>query len=106
MMMFMASCGQAPKCSSEEAKETVLDISRNELKKQMNSAYGNDNMADKLKLALDAIREKEVNKETGARHCSAELVMEGSGKSQRLPIDYTLENTEDGNFYASVYGLQ
>ena len=103
-LSLLAGCGnKAPGCSDEETKNLVIQIARGELIK----VFGKEN-ADKLKLTLEFIRTKEVNKDTGSCDCAADLVITGpdGSKSEKIPITYTSELTDKKDqFYVTVYGL-
>ena len=56
---------------------------------------------------VKTIRTTDTHEKTGAHECAADLSIIGeNGKSNSIPITYTVENTDDGkNIYVNVFGL-
>lgn len=106
MSCILAGCSSsAPKCSDSETTDLVLEISYEELARQLGSDL--TSVMEKFNLAVNAIRTTDENEKTGAYACAAQLDFIGEGNSESLPITYTVELTDDGEqFYVSVLGLQ
>lgn len=102
--IFMG-CSKTPECSDSSVKELVFDISKTELRRQLEGSYQDSSVVDKVKMGLDSIRTQEVNKDTGARSCAGELSFTGEKGTKKFPITYTVEATDDGDMYVNVYGL-
>ena len=95
--------GGIPECGDEEATDLVLSIVKEEMEKQIGKE-----IADLLRYKLSSIRTTDTHQKTGAYSCSAQLEMHGikTGKTNMLPITYTIEKTDNGReFFISVYGL-
>ena len=98
---ILAGCSSSvPKCSDDETKGVVLEIVTEEMTNQIGAE-----LSGKLKYALSAIRTTKSNEQTGAHECAAELNIIGPSETKPFPITYTVENTDDGNFYVNVFGL-
>ena len=106
LFFFLATSGifsgpEVPTCSSKEATDLVLQISNNEVKK----TYGSQ-LANAIDFSVSAIRTTDVNDQTGAYSCAAQLDMSGLGGVESSPITYTIEMTDGGDeFYVNVFGL-
>lgn len=95
----------APSCDNSEVIKTVIDLSSNELQRQLN-VLGKQVDTKKLKLDIDTIRTAETNKDTGSHSCKANLNIKYENNQQQYPITYTVEKAEKGQFYVEVYGLR
>lgn len=108
---ILPACGNsAPGCSDPETKNTVLKIAREKLTNTLKQAlYPEEYIKDitgKVTFSLEAIRTKNVNEETGACYCAADLVVSGPNGQNKSPIEYTSELTDNsGEFYITVKGL-
>ncbi len=99
--MALAGCGNsAPDCASEDAKDLVVDISYDEMTLQAGKQ-----IADSVEYEVINIRTTDSDEKTGAKQCAADLELTGDKLSKTLPIQYTVENVDDGGFYVTVYGL-
>ncbi|MES1934326.1 hypothetical protein T35B1_17056 [Salinisphaera shabanensis T35B1] len=62
--------------------------------------------AKRVNYTVEAVRTSSTNEQTGAHECAAELHIHGPKGSNDIPIEYTVENTDDGkNIYVNVFGL-
>ena len=95
--------GLSPTCSSKDVTQLVTEIAGEAMEEQVG-----------LKAALlfsyevDYIRTTDANEKTGTQECAAELKLNHreTGDTNKLPITYTVENTDDGEgIYVNVYGL-
>ena len=98
------SCSKSvPGCSDKDTIELVLQI----VKK--NSNQNIDLMLVQQgggKFKLDSIRTTEVNKQTGACSCAANIIVSDKlFKDFQLPVIYTTEITDKGELYVTVLGL-
>ncbi len=95
-------CSQSvPGCNSDSAVQLVKQIAGEELERQVGS-----DLAREFSFAVEAVRTTRTDEQTGAHDCAAELHMHGISESNNLPIEFTVENTDDGeHVYVNVYGL-
>lgn len=99
-LIFTGCTGGTPKCGDSETKDLVIQIAKDELKKQ-----GLGSLIPKLKFEVDAIRTTKHNKDVDSYQCAADFIMIGD-QTKTLPVTYTVESTDDGNeFYVNVYGF-
>lgn len=91
-----------PKCGSSDVTGLVTQIADQEMTKQLGEMA-----AKTFTYNVKTIRTTDSNDETGAHECAANLEIIGkNGKSNSIPITYTVENTDDGeNIYVNVFGL-
>lgn len=95
---LMSACSNnVPSCSDSQATDLVIEITKDEIASQ----YG-QTRANELTLTLDAIRTTDENEKTGAFDCAADL---HSNEGSQFPITYTVETTDDGRVYVTVFGL-
>ena len=101
--MTLSACTESvPKCGDSGATELVIQIADREMINQLG-----EEEAKIFTYAVEAIRTTKTNQKTGAHECAADLKINvKNGKSQSLPITYTVEKTDDGeNIYVNVFGL-
>lgn len=100
---FLGCTQSVPKCSDTETIDLVKQIADREMASQLGA------QADKLFFyTVGAIRTTNTNEQTGANDCAAELgvTAKNTGVTNKLPIQYTVEMTDNGKeFYVSVFGL-
>jgi len=99
----IAGCSSAtPDCSSEDATNLVMDITRDEM-----AIYTSVKQANSFEYSLDAIRTREHNEDVDSYRCAAELSISGLPQgSVSEEIEYTIESTDEGGeFYVEVFGL-
>jgi len=97
---FSGCTGGTPKCGDSDTKDLVIQIAKNELKKQ-----GMGSLISKLKFEVDAIRTTKHNKDVDSYQCAAEFKMIGD-QIKTVPITYTVESIDNGKeFYVNVYGF-
>jgi len=94
-----------PSCSDSDSTALVIEISKGELVSQ-DPSFKSKIDDGSLSLVLDAIRTTGTNENTGSHTCAANLKVENKGQGGSLPITYTIEPTDDGQFYINVYGLK
>ncbi|MGK9046691.1 hypothetical protein KXR63_04895 [Stutzerimonas chloritidismutans] len=97
----LSGCGSGvPGCGDQETKDLVSSIADREFAKQMGAEA-----AQLIKWKVIAIRTTDENEKTGAFECAANLEVSGPGGTHEAPITYTVEKTDDGDFYVNVFGL-
>ncbi|MDP2789421.1 MAG: DUF2628 domain-containing protein [bacterium] len=91
-----------PKCGDSDVTKLVTGIADQKMTKQLGAEA-----AKTFTYAVEAIRTANTNEKTGALECAADLKINGNnGKSNSMPITYTVENTDDGkDIYVKVFGL-
>jgi len=99
---IIAGCsGEAPSCSDDETQGLVIEISKDELKKQAGQEVVNS-----VTLELSGIRTTDFNEKTGAQQCAAELVFTGENGQKSIDITHKSELVDNSEeFYVTVYGL-
>lgn len=101
----------APDCNDAQVKNLTIELIGNAIQKKLSSVYTKQQVIrymQKISLNLEAVRTTSVNKETGCRVCTAELIMQGDKGENRLPIEYKSELIDGGkNSYVStrIYGI-
>lgn len=99
--LMLTGCGSSvPACSDRDTTDLVVEIADRELTKQIGEAR-----AKTVTWQVTSIRTTDENEKTGALSCAADLQFSGPGGSETAPITYTVEATDDGNFYVNVFGL-
>jgi len=113
LVLPLAGCGKNLNCSAEETRDLVYQIAGQSFRKAFNIPEDKPYPGLKFSLADIITREKAGNKAM----CAAKLHMTGPGDPKIIPnattsvleqdadIPYTLERTDDGRLYATVYGL-
>ena len=110
--MQLVGCDKkAPGCSDEETKKLVLQIAREKLDEEHPIVYQNYYGVTPAEavLSLEDIRVQEIDKDTGACSCAANLVTSAPGKGAigKKAIGYKSELTDkDGGFYVTVYNMR
>jgi hypothetical protein len=96
----MACSNKVPGCSDQETKELVMKI----VKKEAIEQYGS--ILSDTTFSIESIRTVDVNKDTGACKCAADLIVKINGERNKLPITYTSTLSDNGDeFYVEVFGL-
>lgn len=99
--LLFGSGSSVPSCSDSDTKDLVVQISNDELTKQVGSK-----VANQVRMSVGAIRTTYTDEKTGAYECSAELDISGPNGKNSIPITYTVEMTDNGEeFYVQVLGL-
>lgn len=117
---LLAGCGEkTPKCSSDEAKNLVIDIAHKQIKKQFEQLR-NSQMSgmvpgntDSLLLKVINVRTLSHNSSLDTYQCAASLQMILTDEQSKLPnttelpISYDIQKADDNNgqFYINVAGL-
>ncbi|EAM8267546.1 TPA: hypothetical protein G8N74_000882 [Salmonella enterica] len=117
---LLAGCGEkTPKCSSDDAKNLVVNIARKQINKQFEQLR-NSQMSgmlpgntDSLLLKVINIRTLSHNSSIDTYQCAANLQMTLTDEQSKLPnttelpITYNIQKTDDNNgqFYINVSGL-
>lgn len=98
---LLAGCGEkTPKCSSDDAKNLVVDIARKTIEKGMT-------LDKDVRISVENVRT--ISHESGldVYQCAADLTFAKPNMKNSLSITYRIQKTEDdkGQFYINVYGL-
>ncbi|MEZ3141658.1 hypothetical protein ACBQ88_21600 [Citrobacter braakii] len=117
---LLAGCGEkTPKCSSDDAKNLVVNIARKQIEKQFEQLR-NSQMSgmvpgntDSLLLKVINVRTLSHNSSIDTYQCAANLQMTLTDEQSKLsnttelPITYNIQKTDDNNgqFYINVSGL-
>lgn len=97
-LSILSACSKTvPTCSDKITTDLAIDITKGELTKQLGAA-----MVQSIKFSVANIRTTDKNDKTGAYKCAAELQMVGPAQKSIVPVWYTVEATDDGNFYVNV----
>ncbi|MFT2188333.1 MULTISPECIES: hypothetical protein [Pseudomonas] len=97
-LVILGACSNSvPSCSDVRTTDLVIDITKGELTKQLGAA-----LVRSINFSVANIRTTDENEKTGAFKCAAELKMTGPAKESVAPVWYTVEATDDGNFYVNV----
>ena len=92
--------GGTPNCSANSTKNVVIQIAKDELKKQ-----GAGKMIPDLSFNIQDIMTTKIDKELDIYQCSADLKITGI-KNKIVPITYEITSTDDGEkFFVNVSGL-
>lgn len=117
---LLAGCGEkTPKCSSDNAKNLVVDIAHKQIEKQFEQLR-NSQMSEMVPGNTDSLLLKVINVRTlkhdssdDTYQCAANLQMTMTDEQSKLPnttsipITYNIQKTDDSNgkFYINVFGL-
>ena len=98
---LLAGCGEkTPKCSSDDAKNLVVDIARKTIEKGMT-------LDKDVHISVENVRT--ISHESGldVYQCAADLTFTKPELKDSLPITYRVQKTDDnnGHFYINVFGL-
>ncbi|MDM2817578.1 hypothetical protein OGX74_19060 [Citrobacter sp. CK197] len=98
---LLAGCGEkTPKCSSDDAKNLVVDIARKTIEKRMT-------LDKDVQISVENVRT--ISHESGldVYQCAADLTFTKPDLQNALPITYSVQKTDDGNgqFYINIHGL-
>ena len=99
--LLISGCSSnTPSCSDSETKDLVIQIAKDELKKQ----YAESNITN-IQFEVSSIRTTNHNKDVDKYDCAADFKMI-SNEETILPITYTVESTDkNGEFYVTVEGF-
>lgn len=107
--ILLAGCAKkAPDCNEKRTKDLVIEISKEEINKQLKMLYDPKTVEIMNQAVLEVVnvRTTNFNKETGTYECAADLKITGTKGTNNLPITYISELADGGkNFYVSVKGL-
>lgn len=117
---LLAGCGEkTPKCSSDDAKNLVVDIAHKQIEKQFEQLR-NSQMSEmvpgntgSLLLKVINVRILKHDSSVDTYQCAANLQMTMTDEQSKLPnttsipITYNIQKTDDSNgqFYINVSGL-
>ncbi|EKN6415779.1 hypothetical protein DVQ15_15800 [Yersinia enterocolitica] len=117
---LLAGCGEkTPKCSSDDAKNLVVDIAHKQIEKQFEQLR-NSQMSEMVPGNTDSLLLKVINvrilkhdSSVDTYQCAANLQMTMIDEQSKLPnttsipITYNIQKTDDSNgkFYINVSGL-
>lgn len=103
--MLLFGCSPSmPGCGDLETTGLVLQIATEELHKSFVWRNAETNKPEYT--AVTTIITKERNEKTGALSCEARLLKSfGTQLTQEVQIAYTVERTDDGELYVTVYGI-
>lgn len=97
---LLAGCGEkTPKCSSDDAKNLVVDIARKTIEKGMT-------LDKDVRITVENVRT--ISHESGLDiyQCAADLTFTKPDLKDSLPITYRIQKTDiKGQFYINVSGL-
>ncbi|POT63658.1 hypothetical protein [Citrobacter braakii] len=117
---LLAGCGEkTPKCSSDDAKNLVVNIARKQIEKQFEQLRNSQisgmvpGNTDSLLLKVINVRTLSHNSSIDTYQCAANLQMTLTDEQSKLsnttelPITYNIQKTDDNNgqFYINVSGL-
>lgn len=98
---LMAGCGEkTPKCSSDDAKNLVVDISRKTIEKGMT-------LDRDVQISVENVRTISHESSLDVYQCAADLTFTKPELQNSLPITYRIQKTDDNNgqFYINISGL-
>ena len=116
---LLAGCGKrTPKCSSDDAKNLVVDIAHEQIKKQFEQLRNSQlegmvpGNTDSLILKVIKVRTTHYDSSVDTYQCAASLQMTMTDEQSKLPnttelpITYDIQKTDNnGQFYINVSGL-
>lgn len=102
MVVSLVPFQGVPKCGSSDVTTLVTQIADREMTKQLGVKA-----AKMFTYKVQTIRTTNTDENTGAHECASDLkIINNNGKSNSIPITYTVEKTDDGkNIYVNVFGL-
>ncbi|EDJ9368299.1 hypothetical protein GFM96_04510 [Salmonella enterica] len=98
---LLAGCGEkTPKCSSDDAKNLVVDISRKIIEKGMT-------LDRDVQISVENVRTISHESSLDVYQCAADLTFTKPDLQNSLPITYRIQKTDDNNgqFYINISGL-
>ncbi|ECD9502207.1 hypothetical protein FNO08_14405 [Salmonella enterica subsp. diarizonae] len=98
---LLAGCGEkTPKCSSDDAKNLVVDISRKTIEKGMT-------LDRDVQISVENVRTISHESSLDVYQCAADLTFTKPELQNSLPITYRIQKTDDNNgqFYINISGL-
>ncbi|EKA7110267.1 hypothetical protein OL205_004356 [Salmonella enterica] len=98
---FLAGCGEkTPKCSSDDAKNLVVDIAKKTIEKGMT-------LDKDVLISVENVRTISHQSELDVYQCAADLTFTKPDLKDPLPITYRIQKTDEGRgqFYINVSGL-
>lgn len=100
-VLLLSGCNEdTPKCSSNDAKNLVIDISRKEIEKSFK-------LDADVSISVNNVRTMSHDSKLDVYQCAADLRFTKPDLKQDIPITYRIQNTDEGKgqFYINVYGL-
>ena len=98
---LLAGCGEkTPKCSSNDAKNLVVDIARKTIENRMT-------LDKDVLISVENVRTISHESELDVYQCAADLTFAKPDLQNSLPITYRIQKTDEGKgqFYINVSGL-
>lgn len=98
---LLAGCGEkTPKCSSDDAKNLVVDIARKTIEKGMT-------LDKDVRISVENVRTISYESGLDVYQCAADLTLTKPDLQNSLPITYRIQKTDEGKgrFYINVSGL-
>ncbi|MGX5085599.1 hypothetical protein [Enterobacter sp. UPMP2052] len=98
---LLAGCGEkTPKCSSDDAKNLVVDIARKTIEKRMT-------LDKDVLISVENVRTISHESELDVYQCAADLTFAKPDLQNSRPITYRIQKTDEGKgqFYINVSGL-
>lgn len=98
---LLAGCSEkTPKCSNDDAKNLVVDISRKTIEKGMT-------LDEDVRITVENVRTISHQSGLDVYQCAADLTFTKPDVKQEIPITYRIQKTDEGKgrFYINVYGL-
>ncbi|WP_281556846.1 DUF2628 domain-containing protein [Thalassomonas sp. RHCl1] len=90
---------QTPQCYSSEVTELVIELSEKEILKHLAPSETSD-----LNLTLKAINTTDMDEQTLAYQCAAQLQLDGPDISNSIPVNYSVALIDNGKaFNVSVF---
>ena len=100
-VLALSACSSSvPSCSDKKITDRVIEIAKSEIVKE--GGEEGASLVKVLAFKIVDVRTIEKDEKSGAYKCASNLVMTGPVGTNTLPTWYTVEATDDGNFYVSV----
>ena len=98
---ILSGCNEdTPKCSSTDAKNLVIDISRKEIEKSLK-------LDADVSISVNNVRTLSHDSKLDVYLCAADLTFTKPNLKQDIPITYRIQKTDEGKgqFYININGL-
>lgn len=98
---LLAGCGEkTPKCSSDDAKNLVVDIARKTIEKGMT-------LDKDVHISVENVRTISHESRLDIYQCAADLTFTKPDLKNSLPVTYRIQKADEGKgqFYINVSGL-
>lgn len=92
-----ACSNSVPSCGDKKTTDVAIAITKRELTKQIGAAT-----VQSIQFRVTDIRTTNKNEKTGAYKCAASMEFAGQVKTDTVPIWYTVEATDSGDFYVNL----